>query len=325
MQELLRIAVDGQPVVDAPEWRLDEPELVDARVGRERADEADVRPFWGLDRADPAVVAVVDVADVEPGPLAAESTGTERVQAPLVRELGERVDLVHELRQRAGAEELLDRRDNWPGVDQRRRGDRVGVGDRHPLLDDPLHADQAHPELVLEQLADGAHPAVAEVVDVVRDLLVAGRVVQLEQLAQDGDQVTLLEDAEVLVADALLDLLGGPAEALVDLVAADAAEVEAAAREEEALEQGARVVDARRIARADAAVQLEQGVVRAQRRVLVERRLQVRVLGVVVDVAEQLLQGTALGIAVAVGAGQARQLEGLQQRGHRDLALAVES
>jgi hypothetical protein len=45
--------------------RLDEAVAVDPAVGRERADQADVRAFRGLDRADPAVVAVVDVADVE--------------------------------------------------------------------------------------------------------------------------------------------------------------------------------------------------------------------------------------------------------------------
>ena len=39
---------------------------------------------------------------------------------------------------------------------------------RHALLDHALHAQQADAELVLDQLADRAHAAVAEVVDVVR-------------------------------------------------------------------------------------------------------------------------------------------------------------
>jgi hypothetical protein len=81
--------------------------------------------------------------------------------------------VLHELRELAGAEELFDRRDNGPRVDQRRRRDRVRVTYRHALFDDSLHADQAHSELVLQQLADRPHPAVAEVVDVVRDLLLA--------------------------------------------------------------------------------------------------------------------------------------------------------
>src|SRR5256712_7296271 len=37
----------------------------------------------------------------------------------------------------------------------------------HPFPDAPLHADQSQAELVLQQLADGPDPAVAEVVDIV--------------------------------------------------------------------------------------------------------------------------------------------------------------
>jgi len=54
---------------DAAVRRLDEPIRVHARVRRERADEADVRAFRRLDRADAPVVAVVDVTNVEPGAL----------------------------------------------------------------------------------------------------------------------------------------------------------------------------------------------------------------------------------------------------------------
>ena len=39
--------------------------------------------------------------------------------------------------------------------------------DRHALLDDALHAQQADAEVVLDQLADGADAAVAQVIDVV--------------------------------------------------------------------------------------------------------------------------------------------------------------
>src|SRR5205814_4556777 len=71
--QLVALAADRHPVVDAAERSLHEAELVDLGVGGERPDQADVRTLGGLDRADPAVVAVVDVADVEPGPLAAQA------------------------------------------------------------------------------------------------------------------------------------------------------------------------------------------------------------------------------------------------------------
>ena len=66
------------------------------------------------------------------------------------------------------AEELLHRGHDRPDVDQRARRGLVRVGDRHALADHALHAEQADAELVLDQLADGAHAAVAQVVDVVR-------------------------------------------------------------------------------------------------------------------------------------------------------------
>ena len=54
------------------------------------------------------------------------------------------------------------------GVDQvaRHRGEHVLLNG-HLLLDRPLHAFEADAELILEQLADRTHAAVAEVIDVV--------------------------------------------------------------------------------------------------------------------------------------------------------------
>ena len=58
-------------VLDLAVRRLDEAELVDAGVGGQTTDQADVRAFRGLDRAHPAVVAEVHVADFEAGALTA--------------------------------------------------------------------------------------------------------------------------------------------------------------------------------------------------------------------------------------------------------------
>ena len=107
------------------------------------------------------------VADLEAGPLTRQSTGAERGQPALVRQTGERVDLVHELAELGGAEELLQRRHDGTDVDQGLRRDRLDVLGRHPLADHPLHPGEAGAELVLDQLADRAKTAVAEVVDVV--------------------------------------------------------------------------------------------------------------------------------------------------------------
>ena len=148
--------------------RLDEAERVDPGVGGQRTDQADVRAFRGLDGAHPAVVRRVDVADLEGGAVTGQTTRPERGQAALVGQTGQRVGLVHELRQLAGAEELLDGGDDGPDVDQGLRRDGLDVLGRHPLANDALHAGQADPDLVLDQLAHGAQATVAEVVDVVR-------------------------------------------------------------------------------------------------------------------------------------------------------------
>ena len=55
-----------------------EAKLVDARVIRQRTDEADVRTFRRLDRAHASVVRVVDVSHLEACALAREAAGAER-------------------------------------------------------------------------------------------------------------------------------------------------------------------------------------------------------------------------------------------------------
>ena len=182
--------------------------------------------------------------------------------------------------------------------------------DGHALLDDPLHSDQAHAELVLEQLADGTHTAVAEVVDVVR---LTVPVVQLDDLADDRHEVLVVEDATVLVPRALACLFLADAEVLVELEPAHFGEVEAACVEEQRVEQVASVLHSWRIARTDLAVQLDERLLDARAAVLFEGRGDVLVLRVLVDIREE-------GADVVV----ARVADGAHQRGHGDLALAID-
>ena len=164
---LVRVEVDDlvgdDAVLDDPVGSGDEAVLGDLRVGGERADQADVRALGGLDRAHPAVVGRVHVADLDRSALAGQAAGAERRQATPVREPGERVRLVHELRELRGAEELLQRRDDRADVDDRLRRDRVGVLGGEALADDALHPVEADPERFLDQLADRTQAAVAEV------------------------------------------------------------------------------------------------------------------------------------------------------------------
>ena len=180
-------------VLDLAVRALDEAVLVDAREGGERVDQADVRAFRRLDRADAAVVGRVHVAHLEAGALAGQTARPKRREAPLVGDLRERVGLVHELRQLRGAEELAHGGRRRLGVDQVLRHDVVDLDRRHALLDRALHAQQADAVLVLHQLADRAHAAVAEVVDVV-DLALA--VAQFDQRLDDREDVVLAQHAD---------------------------------------------------------------------------------------------------------------------------------
>ena len=170
--------VGHHAVLDHAVGRRDEAVLGDLGERRQRADQADVRALGGLDRAHAAVVGRVHVAHLDRRALAREAAGAERRQAAAVGEAGQRVRLVHELRQLRGAEELLQRRHDRADVDDRLRRDRVGVLGGEALAHDALHPVQADAERLLDELADGAQAAVAEVlvlVEVVGDGLARHR------------------------------------------------------------------------------------------------------------------------------------------------------
>ncbi|PFW98687.1 hypothetical protein CJ469_06020 [Nocardia farcinica] len=263
----------GDPAVHHPPvGGLDETERVDPRVHRQVPHQADVRPLRRLDRAHPAVVAVVHVADLQAGPFAREPARPERGQPPLVGQARQRVALVHELRQLRGAEELLHRRDHRPDVHQRLRRDRLDVLGGHALPHHPFHPGQTHADLVLDQLTHGAHPAVTEMVDVVdlhRHLDPAGRDhrlvtgVQAHQVLDGGRDVVLGEYPRCPRS--------AQPELLVDLVTAHPRQVVALLGEEQIRQQVLRRLLGRRLAGTQLAMDLEQRVVGARHVVLGQR------------------------------------------------------
>ena len=251
--------VGDATVLDLAVGRFDEAVFVDPRIGRERVDQADIRPFRGLDRTDAPVVRRVHVAHLEAGALARETTRTKRRQTPLVRDLRERIGLVHELRELRRAEELAHSSCRWLRVDQVLRHHRVDIDRRHPLLDRAFHAQKADAVLVLHQLADRAHPAIAKVVDVV-DLALA--VAQIDQRTDHREDVLLAQRANAV--------LGGQIKPHVHLHAADRGEVIALGIEEQRVEHRLCGVDRRRLARAHDAIDVEQRVLASH--VLVDRQ-----------------------------------------------------
>src|SRR5207244_734683 len=190
----------------------------------------------------------VHVTAVDARALAREATRTERRQAALVGELVERVRLLHELRELRAAEELPDRGDDRPDVDELLRRRLLGLDDRHALTHHALHAEQADAELALDELADRAHAAVAEVIDVVGRTLA---VVELDDPPDDSHEIVMVLERRLSVDRALHELrregtvghVQIKAELAVELVAAHLREVVTAEVEEERLDETAGVGD----------------------------------------------------------------------------------
>ncbi len=240
--------VRGLAVLDPTVGAFDEAVLVHPGVRRQRVDQADVRAFRRFDRADPAVVGRVHVADFKARALTRQTARSKRRQATLVGDFRQRVGLVHELGQLRRPEEFAHGGGRRLGVDQVVRHDRVDIDRGHALLDGALHPQQADAVLVLQQLTDRTHPAVAQVVDVV-DLTLT--ILQADQDLQDLEDVVLAQHA-----DFVADFRGF--EAHVHLHAADRAEVVALRVEEQGVEHRFGGFRGRRLARAHHAIDVEQ-------------------------------------------------------------------
>ena len=190
--------VEHASALDPAVGRLDEAVVVDAGIAAQRRNQSDVRTFRRLNRADTSVVRGVNVADFESRALTRQTARPKGRETPLVRDLRQRVGLVHELRQLRRSEEFADRSHHRLGVDQVvRHGRRHFLVHGHLFLDRPFHADQADAELVFQQFADRAHAAVAQVIDVVHR---ADVLAQLQQVTDGAVEIFRLERAVVELA-----------------------------------------------------------------------------------------------------------------------------
>ena len=268
---------------------------------------------------------VVDVAHFEACALSGQPAGAERRKPPLVGELRQRVGLVHELRQLRAAEELAHRRHDGAYVDERRRrgGRGVELGG-HALFDDALHPHKPDADLVLYQLAHCAHAAVFEMVYVVRRHFF---VVYPDHAAQKARDVVRRQREAREGVPAFFR-----AQLAVQLVAPHAPQVVAARVEEEAVDEVLRVLHIRRLAGAQAAVELEERRIPVGRGgVLLDGRSDEPVDFVVVHVCEQLFQALVelvllphlFGVVAVVCVGFVVVAQAAEQRADRRLALAV--
>ncbi len=177
-------------------------------------------------------------------------------------EAGQRVGLVHELAELGGSEELLDGGRDRTDVDQALGRDRIRVLGGHALFDDPLEPGQADPHLVLDQFADRADPAVAEVVDVVGVDLDLDPAMGDHRLLAGVERHQVLDGVDdVLVAQHLGVGVGLVVELLGDLVAADLGQVVALGVAEQGLDEASGRLHRGRLTRSQLAIQVDQRLV----------------------------------------------------------------
>ena len=159
-----------------------------------------MRPMFGtfrrLDGAHAPVVGGVHVAHLDGRALPGETAGAQGREPAAVGETGQRVGLVHELRELRAAEELLEGRHHRADVDDGLRRDGVDVLGGHALAHHALHAVEAHAEGFLHQLAHHAQAAVAEVLVLVQAV---GHLVPRQAGGHFGQVAGFLE--QVLVVD----------------------------------------------------------------------------------------------------------------------------
>ena len=241
---------------------FDEAEIVDPGKGAERADQADVRTFRRLDRADAAIVRRVHVADFEPGAVAAETTGPEGGKAAFVGQFGQRIGLIHELAQLGASEEITDHAAEGFRVDQLRGCDvfKSRIEQGHALFDHAFRAGQTGAALVGEKLAHRAHATAAQVVDVVDQALFT---LEFEEMPDRGDEILAGHDA-VFVRDVQIELE-------IDFMTPNAAEVILFRVEEHAFEHALGIRHGRRISGAQLAVDVLEGFFLVVRRILAQR------------------------------------------------------
>ncbi len=316
------LVIRRQELDDFSIRRLHKTVFVDPPIAGKTANQADVRAFRRLNRADAPVMAVVHVAHVEARALAPQTAGAERRQRALVRQFRQRVRLLHKLRQLRRAEELANGRHDRADIHQRHRRQIVRLADRHALLDDALRPPQPHAQLVLNQLAHSLDATVAQMVNVVR---------AIHAVVDVNHALDHLHD--VRFGDGAHPAWDVQLQSLVQLVTPHALQVITPLVEQLADQVLARVVQRGGVARTHTPVELQQGrlgnrllFLQFPLRLHLQRRRDELVVGVGVHVRVQRHQ---LLVAARLNRRQfahpvVHRCQRAQQNRYRDGALAIE-
>ena len=109
------------------------------------------------------------VANLKTRPLPVEASGTESREPPLVSDLGQGIDLVHELTELATSKEVAQHRGQGLGIDQSTGSKRIDalIVERHALPHHSLRTGQARATNIGKQFTNSSHATISQVIDVV--------------------------------------------------------------------------------------------------------------------------------------------------------------
>ena len=138
----------------------------------------------------------MNVPDFEAGPVPTQATWPQCRKAPLMREFGKRVGLVHELAQLRTTEEVAHDSTERFRIDKLLRSNLVhaGIEKGHPLADETFGAGESHPTLISQELRRCARDGCPG--DRYRRSSLS--LAEFHQIFHGGDKVILYEDPFLL-------------------------------------------------------------------------------------------------------------------------------
>ena len=147
-----------------------------------------------------------------------------------MRQLRERIGLIHELRKLRPAKEIADNCTERLRINQllRRHPIHIDVEQRHALFDQTFSPSKTNTALIRQQFANRAHPTTAQMIDIVERTLTPA---QIDQILDRRDKIFVGQDP--------LSGIDVDPEFLVDFVPPDASKIIFFRIKEESLKQGA--------------------------------------------------------------------------------------
>ncbi len=189
------------------------------------------------------------ITHIKAGPLTAQTARAQSRQGAFVTQLSQRVGLIHELGELAGAKELTQGSHNRADVNEADRRDLILIADGHTLFDHTFHTAHTNAQFVLDQLTHGLDTAVAEMIDIV---FVLDLIINEDHAAHQIDNIPF-GHAAVRNGDAVTEV-----KLLVQFIAANAFQVIVTHIEDLLFEELTGVFQVGRVTGAHAAEEFDQ-------------------------------------------------------------------